>query len=526
MTVSLHTAADLPNEVISWVMARLRSQRWVWLLPFAVLYAMVRLPSNRIIDITAGIVALVLLAWAVRQPGRALVVLIIFLPIQQVLFGFLLALQVPATILRPAGGLKELLGAGILFSALHALHVARVRDGRRAQLDAIDKALLIYVGVATIYLLLPHLFSTFPDHITFSVRLLSWRADCGYVLLFFAVRHAPLTAQAKRRFVHVLVAMAVVTVLLGFYQWAEPGSWQNLILVTGHQVQYQTSVLGNDTTTVTRDLGYLTNYDPLRVGSIFLSPFDMADFLLIAFAIAIERIARDFRSRGSYLVCAIILAALFASRVRADALAAVIIALIAMLPTPNRPVTARLRLLAAILLAAAIVVPSLGGTRFVDAQGGSQSNADHVTEIATGIEEIVHTPLGLGIGNVAGVGDRFVLTASEQGAFTVDNTVLQVGDELGVQALVPWLVLVILVWLALSRAARRADAFAGGIRLAFLALFIAGMYHQVFLGFPVAWSLWAAVGLVLRPDRSPPASESDTSTGNIALYAAPGVNPD
>jgi hypothetical protein len=526
VTNLLRVPGNLLDGVISWAADRLRSQRWVWIIPFAVLYAMVRWPTGRIEEITGGIVALVLLAWAIRQPGRALIALIIFLPIQPVLFGFLLAAHVPSVILRPAGGLKELLGVGILISALHALHIGRTRFDRHHQLDSIDKALLGYVAVATLYLLLPHFFSTFPDHNTFNVRLLSWRADCGYVLLFFAVRHAPISGATRRRFVQALIAMAVLTVLVGLYQWAAPNAFQHLILVTGRQVQYQTTVLGNSTTTVNRNLGYLTNFNPLRVGSIFLSPFDMADFLLIAFAISIERIARNFRSRSSYFICAIILAALFASRVRADALAAVIIALIALVPAPNRPITARLRLLAAILVAAAVVVPSLGGTRFVDAQGGSVSNGDHVTEITTGLDELYHSPLGLGIGNVAGVGDRFVLTATEQGDFTVDNTVLQVGDELGIQALVPWLVLLVLIWLALGRAARRSDAFAGGVRLAFVALMIAGLYHQVFLGFPVAWSLWAAMGLALRADPEPPAPVIDTAPGRIAdIHAAPGVRP-
>jgi hypothetical protein len=453
-----------------------------------------------------------------------MIVLIAFLPLQQVGFGFLLRLHVPGQVLRPAGGLKELLGAGILISALHALHLGRTRQGLTKQLDAIDKAVLVYVGVVTLYLLFPHLFSTFPVSNKWSVRLLSWRADCGYVLLFFAVRHAPISEQARKRFVRVLMAITALTVLLAIYQWVNPVGWQNLILVTGRQVQYQTKVLGNDPVTVVRNLGYLTTHNPLRVGSIFLSPFDMVDFLLIGFALAIERIARDFRSPAGYLICGAILAAMFASRVRADALAAVVIALVAMLPTPNRPVAARLRLLGAILITAAIVVPSLGGTRFVNAQGGGQSNTAHVTEIASGVNELFHTPLGIGIGNVAGVGDRFVLAANKQGGFTVDNSVLQVGDELGIQALVPWLVLMILIWRALGRAARRAEPFAGGIRLAFLAILVAGMYHHVFLGFPVAWTLWAAIGLALKRDEPliprstpvPAGSESGQAPGPAA----------
>lgn len=515
MKVITSAPADRAARIGPWVAARLRSQRWLWLIPLAVLYAMVRWPMGRIEHVVAAIVALLLLAWAIRWPGRALIALVVFLPLQPTLFGFLFAAHVPSQVLRPAGGLKELIAGGILLSALHSLHVGRVREGKTKQLDAIDKALLVYVAVVTAYLLAPHLFSTFPVHNKLNVRLLAWRADCGYLLVFFAVRHAPIPEATRRTFVRVLMAMATLTVLVGLYQWLRPDSWTHFILVTGAQVRYQVSVLGNDHATVIRNLGYLTNHNPLRVGSLFLGPFDMADFLLIAFALSLERIARDFRPRISYVLCAVIVLMLFASRVRADALAAVVIALVALVPTAHRPIGARLRLLGAVLVATAVVVPSIAGTRFVNAEGGGKSNSAHVTEIASGVDELIRNPLGIGIGNAAGVGDRFVLTTGKQGGFTVDNAILQVGDELGFQALLPWLVLMILVWRALGRAAREADPFAGGVRLAFLALFVAGMYHHVFLGFPVAWTLWAAVGLALKRVDPPGARAGDEAGGNI-----------
>ena len=520
MKVIASALADRADDLAHWVAARMRSQRWVWLIPVAVLYAMVRWPLARIEHIMAALVGLLILAWAVRRPGRALIALVVFLPLQPVLFGFLFAAHVPSQILRPAGGLKELIGGGILLSALHALHIGRVREGKSKQLDAIDKALLVYVAVVTAYLLAPHLFSTFPVNNKLSVRLLAWRADCGYLLVFFAARHAPIPDATRRTFVRVLMAMATLTVVVGFYQWIRPDSWTHFIMVTGAQVRYQVSVLGNDHTTVVRNLGYLTNHNPLRVGSLFLGPFDMADFLLIAFALSLERIARGLRSRVSYAVCAVIVLMLFASRVRADALAAVVIALVAMVPTPNRPIGARLRLLGAVLVAAAVVVPSIAGTRFVNAEGGGKSNSAHVTEIASGIDELIRNPLGIGIGNAAGVGDRFVLATGKQGGFTVDNAILQVGDELGFQALVPWLVLMLLVWRALGRAAREPDPFAGGVRLAFLAMFVAGMYHHVFLSFPVAWTLWAAVALALKRREPAGARAGGEARGNIEAIEA------
>jgi hypothetical protein len=78
----------------------------------------------------------------------------------------------------------------------------------------------------------------------------------------------------------------------------------------------------------------------------------------------------------------------------------------------------------------------------------------------------------------------------------------------------------VLIWRALGQAARRDDAFAGGVRLAFLGIFIAGMYHQVFLSFPVAWMLWAAVGLVLRPRDEPGAEGTPVARGSIGQIDA------
>jgi hypothetical protein len=411
--------------------------------------------------------------------------------------------------------LKEILALGILATALSAVHRGE------EHLDGLDKALLTYVGITTLYVLGPHIFTSFSVTHNWSARLLSWRADCGYVLLFLGVRHAPLPPRTRRTLTNVVFIMGTLTVLVAIYQWARPDQWANFVLKTGHQTQYQVSVLHNDAAVTARNLAYLTDHHPLRVGSIQLSPFDMADYLLLSFALAIERIARHERSRWTYLLCGGVLAALFASRVRADSLAAVIITIVALLPAPKRPTTARLRLIGAVCAAGVIVIPSLGGSRFTNGQGGAASNQGHIREVQHGLSELWHYPLGEGIGNVAGVGDKFVLSGGGQGAFTTDNSVLQVSGELGIQALIPWLIMLGLAWRALGRAARQGDAFAGGVRLALLGIVVAGMYHHVFLNFALPWTLWATAGLALKwPNQE--AAETGIKVGST--ITAPGVN--
>lgn len=465
-----------------------------WLLPVVVLYMMTSWSTARIDHVLAAVLASGLVLWAAGSPGVALILLAIFLPVQPLGLGLLLRVHVPVQLVRPLGGLKEALGLGLLVAAVRSIAFTRRR------LDGIDKAALVYVAVVTLYLVVPRLFAnTTPNY--WNVRLLSWRADCGYVLLFFAARHAPISARARRNFVRALIGIGVLTVFVAVYQWARPAQYARFVIVSARQVEFQISVLHNSPEVTLKNLAYITNRDPLRVGSIFFSPFEMSDFLIIPLALAVERITRKEASLWAYVFCAGVFVALFVSRVRADAIAAVVILVIALAPAPKRPASARLRLLGAICIGAVIIVPSLRGTRFENSQGGAVSNQGHVREFKAGIQQVKTFPLGLGIGDVAGVGDRLVLTAQQQGNFTFDNSVLQVGDELGIQTMLPWIILVVLVWRGLSRVSREGEATSGGARLAFIGVLVAGQFHHVFVSFPVAWSVWALAGLALATAR-------------------------
>jgi hypothetical protein len=476
---------------------------------------MTRWPQARIQHIIAGVIAIGILAWAIRRPARALIALIVFLPFQLVGVPFLMRFHVPIPVLRQAGGLKELLGVGILIAGLHAIRT------EKRQLDGIDKAVIVYVAVVTLYLLFPHVFAARPPR-QWNPRLLAWRADCGYVLLFFGVRHAPISASARRLFVRVVLLIAAVTVAVAVYQWFQPHAFEHWMLYSDRQWLYQVKVLGADPSKAAEVFNRLYSFNPLRISSILLSPFDMSDFLLLPVAIAIERIARQDRSRWSYLLCAGVVFALFASRVRADGVAVMVIFLVALVPSPTRPTAARWRLLAAVCAGALLVVPSLGGTRFTNAEGGKASNQSHVTELQTGFNQLVHHPFGAGLGTIPGVGDRYLLRAHDQGQFSHDNSLLQVGDELGLQALLPYLVLLVLVWRGLSRSARRGGPFEGGVRLALLGMLVAGMYHHVFLSYPVPWTLWAAVGLAIGSS-SRTAAPSEEQPGSTIGLTLPGV---
>jgi hypothetical protein len=460
-----------------------------WAAPLLVALAVAKLSDHRIEYVIAAGLGLLLVAWVYRHPGVALSALAVLVAVQGVLFGFLYSLHVPAFALRAGGGLKDLLALGILVSAVAGIK----RSGRR--LDAIDKLALAYVAVTTAYLLLPGLFAPLSPS-RWSTRLVAWRLDDGYILLFFALRHAPISKRARRWFLRVVLGLGALIVAFAAYQYVSPHGFENLITNRWKQAAYEQNVLHSNPLTITSTLQYLiSSSGRVHVGSILLSPFDMADYLVLVAAILVESLVRGARHWTLFVLLGGVVFALFVSQVRADAVALLVVVVFAMLPARGRTVESRWALVLIVLIGAALVVPSLGGTRFLGGGTGAASVHGHIRELSSGWNDLVNHPLGLGLGNNPVTSNRFLNPGS--GAFISDNSYLQVGDELGVLALAAWLPLVIATLLALRRRARAPDAFAAAAGLALLGVLVAGFFHHVFLNFSTAWTVWPLAGLGL-----------------------------
>jgi hypothetical protein len=232
----------------------------------------------------------------------------------------------------------------------------------------------------------------------------------------------------------------------------------------------------------------------------------MADYLLLVVGITAARIIRDHRSAWNWALLAGTVAVLFFSRVRADSLGALLVLGVAVLPAPRRPVEARIRLILGLVIGAAIIVPSLGGTRFVGAQGGSQSNHGHVGEFIHGVSVAVSHPLGLGLGDQAATATKYQAeTGLPPSTLISSGSVAQVSDELGIQALIPWLLTMGFIFYELRRRARGPDDLVTGVGLGLLGLFIAAQFHHAFITYPGPWTFFAAIGLAL-PGAKPAAS--------------------
>lgn len=456
----------------------------------------------------AGAALIVAVAW--RRPTASLLALAVFLPLQPLTFGLLLDGGIPASFLRAASGFKEVMVAGLMVAAL-----AEIRRSRHG-LDAVDRLVLVYVAAVTFYLLVPHLFSTVAPS-ALRARILAWRSDCVYVLVFFAARHVPVPDRGRRAFFRVVAGVGGLTAAVALLQRAAPHSWRAFLLGWGHQVQYLQQVLHQSAPQISDVLRYVLVLSPLHVSSIFLSPYDMSDYLLITGALTLEHIARSRRSLKPWVLLAAVVAALYYSRVRSDALALLVLLVVVLLPNRNRTPAGRLRLIAVILVGAALIAPSLSGSRFVGAQGGTASSNAHVKELQRGISLFEQHPLGIGLGAQPGTAVYLPGSKGQPTDLTTDNAVTQTADELGVVGLVPWLLFLLATLTALWKRSRSSpDLYAGAAFLAVLGILIAGQFHHVFIELPVPWTLWAAAGLAL------PSPAGRRLPDGIRLPAGPG----
>lgn len=439
------------------------------------------------------LVALVLSRW----PGPVVIALAVYLPVQQTALGLAFKAGVPAAGVRALNGLPEVLAAGLVLAAL----VAVVAERRRPA--AVDAAALAYLTVVGLYLVLPHLFTPGAP-LGLRPRLEALRSDCGFVIVFLAVRHAPLTARARRGLRSAVMIVGSVVVAGALVEKLSPAGWKAFMLNDADARVLLLRVFGESVAQVSDGLRYVNNIQPVRVGSIFYSPFDMADYLLIVAAVCIERILRADRSPAPLILLAGALAALWLSEVRADALALSAVALWAV-TRPYHPRPARLRLLALFAVAAVVAVPVLSGSRFTGGGGASVSSVVHVNEVDHGVDVFVHHPLGLGLGEQSAATAYLPGSSGGETSLTSDNAETQVADELGVLGLVTWLAFVVAALAGLWRARSAPGRFwSGAALLALAGTIVAGQFHQVFVEFDVPWLLWALVGVGL-PALSPAA---------------------
>jgi hypothetical protein len=468
----------------------------VWLLPLIVLWAIYFSPKHLISAPSAVtyLIALFVLLIAVRRPDRCLLILIVVFPFQGLLLAKLFAIGVPASIVSHLGAWKETLALAVIIAGVRNL----LAKGTR--LDALDKLALGFVTITAIYALFQT--TIVPGAPAASnVRLLGFRETAGFVLLLFGARHAPLGERFAQRAAKAIFAVGSIVAVIGIYEAIFSASWNHFVVRTIQYPRYEQAVL-NTTPANPNDIriyGSIGGGQFVRIGSVFLDELALSWYLLLPFAVGIERIVRGRANALAALLTVAIGAALLLTQTRSSILAGALIVLLTLPFASGRGRHWRLRAALLIGAVAMVAIPAafaFGVAKRVEAasNGTDQSTAGHIGGFWGGVNRIGQHPLGVGLGTGAGTGQRFDVSSD----LIPENNYLEIGDEMGIGPMLLFAVLMIALLMALRRAAvGRPEPMVMAAWTAGIALAVAAWFLQTWSSFPVAWTYWGVAGAVL-----------------------------
>ena len=465
----------------------------------------------------AVLIAIGVILTAARAPGRSLIVLIVLLPFQTLLLAELFNLHAPELVVRYLAAWKETLALGVVLAGARSFIVS----GRRA--DVLDRLALGFVALTALYALLQEHFIPGAPTQT-SIRLLGFRETAGFVLVLLGARHAPLGRDFAQRAGRAVLAVGALVSAVAIFEAISPSSWNHFVVNTVGYPRYQEVVLNGSLPNPSNILsyGYLGGAQFVRVGSVFLDPLSLAWYLILPFAVAVERAVRREGSLPNTGALVLIAAALLLTQTRSAILGAAIAAALAYRPAAGRGRHWRTQLGILLVGLAVVAIPAAIGTGAVKriTQLGNSANADtagHLRGFSQGLARMEALPLGQGLGTAAGTGQRFNVASD----VIAENNYLEVGDELGIAGAVLFVALTIALILWLRRAGRGdpellvTAAWSAGAGLAVSAWFL-----QTWSVFAVAWTYWGIAGaaLYLARDRAP-APAANVATARAASRA-------
>lgn len=445
------------------------------------------------------LLALGIVAIAARRPDRSLIVLFVMMPFQGFLLALLWRIGLPSSIVKHVGDWKELLVIAVVIAGVRNYLAA----GHRA--DALDRLALGFVAFGTLYLALQHtIIPSAPS--SFNVRLLGFRQDVLFVILAWAARHAALPDDFMRRAGRAVLLTAAVVAGVCVFEVLDSAGWNHFVVNTIQYTRYEVGILHGTPSNYfdIRTYGTVGGTQIVRAGSVFLSPLTTGFYLVIGFAVALERAARRQAVPSVMLTLILAGAGILLTQTRSAIGAAFIALLITFWPAAGRSSGWRVRLAILVVGLLILAVPAAVSTglsqRVTSATSNNSDTSGHVSGQLAGLRTVEQHPLGLGLGTSAGTGQRF----QSQGSAAVipEDGYLQVGIELGVLPMVLFLALTIVLVLNLRRASRRRpDALVAGACGAAVGLAAATFLLQTWVDFSVAWTLWGVAGAALGASR-------------------------
>jgi hypothetical protein len=443
----------------------------------------------------AALLALGIVGLAVKRPDRALLVLIVGLPLQGMVLSLLYAWGAPAQLVRPMTAWKEALGIGVAIAGIRGFRAA----GRR--LDRLDRIALAYVLFVTLYAFAPRLFAVAAPLGT-DVRSLAFRSSAGFVILLLAARHARLPEDFLPRATRVALWIGAVIAAVAIYEYFFSDAWNRFVIDQIQYVRYQIDILHTPPANALdiRRYGYVGDHRFLRAGSVFLNPIPAGFALILPFAIAVERRLRSgVRNGGATTLLIVIGAGLALTQTRAAVIGALVVVFLAIRPGAGRSMSRRVQFTLLFAAAMVIAIPALATTGLNDrvastASGQDQSSTDHVNSFWHGVDAIEAEPLGHGLGTSAGVGQRF---ENDQATVT-ENGYLQVGVETGVLSMVLFVALTVVALRRLNAAVHIVtEPSVAAIRGAATGLAIGALLLHAWNEFAVGWVMWSLIGAAI-----------------------------
>jgi hypothetical protein len=447
------------------------------------------LRTERIVAIVLGVMALVIVA---HRPDRALILLAGLLPFHLVFFAQLYAWGMPAELVRPMLWWKELMVAGVV--AAGALAFSRSHH----KPDKLDVVGLAFVAMVGVYAAVPRLFSsTAPMDST--VRSQGFRFGALFVLLLLGARHVNLPADFTRRLMRAILIATTIVGALGIFEFLFSARWNDYLVDTAQLPRYMAEILNTSVPNPTdlRMVSTVGEGDIFRVGGVFANALAMGFYLVLGFAIAVEKTIRT-GVRTALLSSVTIGGALIFTQTRAAILGGIIVCMLAFRPTKGRATDRRVRfafIFAAGMVVALPVAASSGLSERTTAitSGEEESTEAHIESLEYGVRTLVEYPMGQGIGTSAGVGQRF------EGARKVsENYYLQVGNEMGIVTMGAFVGTTLLALAGLRRAARATpDESTSAFWGALCGLAVGALLLHTWIDIAVAWPVWGGAGAVL-----------------------------
>lgn len=474
--------------------------------PLAVAIVMYRSPEPYIERAIAVVLAIGFLVLVQRRPERALLWLIGFIPFQLAAFSLAYRLGIPGAVLRPLGAYRDGIVIGVAVVAVRTLRAQQRR------LDAIDKLALTLIAINVLYFAFPTLFVRPADDFfagpteDFGARALALRINATPPLLFLALRHLRPSMAFRSSLTRLIFIVGLISALASIYEFTFSDSWNNLAVSTLEVPRFQLDVLD----LAVRDPSDMRSYVEVggreftRPGGVLFDPLPNGFYLLFPLAAGIRLLQQQ---KASFVgpALGLVSAALLLTYVRSALLAAAAVVLIALRNAGHRRVQLTVTLAAGVLF----VLMTAAGTGYVPRFGDPGSDKLHRSGLEGGLETLADHPMGLGLGSAPGIGSQFQTTER----VTAESAYLQVGNELGVIAMVVFVALVFVTLRRLLSARADEDAVVGWTASCGAALAIGGLFLHVWINITVALTFWAAAGTALasttvlarNDDAAPPA---------------------